>query len=240
MAKWKISDEEFEGQFEAALKRGKEKAKTEPRAESVFYDRTTNELILKLTNGAAFKVPCSLLREFDEADPSDIAEVELRPRGTALHWAKLDQDMTIVGLITSVLGNEVLMAELGRKGGSVSSNVKAAAARANGQKGGRPAKRKVTGDEFFVAQLVLDPASIDIPMLVQNSSHLDTQELIQFEIELNRAQQATIKEFGVLETQEGLLFNQSDQINLADFNIGDNYLKAVKEAANNAELTLAA
>jgi hypothetical protein len=188
MAKWKISNEEFDRQYEEAVKRGLEKAKTEPRAESVSYNRDTNELIIRLNNKAVFMVPCHLLREFDGADPRDIAEVELRPRGTALHWEKLDQDMTVIGLIASVFGNEALMAEMGRKGGSVSSVAKAAAARENGRKGGRPATRaevrqaREAQHGLMEAQLVTppEPEVLVSAQVVPSGLHLSTVELVKY------------------------------------------------------------
>ena len=51
-----------------------------------------------------------------------------------------DADFTVAGLVAGVFGTRAWMAELGRKGGSVTSEAKAAAVRENGKKGGRPRK----------------------------------------------------------------------------------------------------
>jgi hypothetical protein len=70
----------------------------------------------------------------------DVSEEELEQRGASLHWAPLGVDFSLAGLLAGVLGTRAWMAELGRRGGSVRSDAKAAAARANGRKGGRPEK----------------------------------------------------------------------------------------------------
>src|SRR5215213_2870602 len=135
--KRRVSDEEFERQY-AAL----QKAPPQPtlRATKAFYDWSDKALVMQLENGSTIKTPISALPEFKDIDPNDIAAVQLRPTRTSLHWESLDQDFTVGGLVATVLGRKALMAELGRTGGSVQSEAKAAAARANGQRGGRPRK----------------------------------------------------------------------------------------------------
>jgi hypothetical protein len=61
--------------------------------------------------------------------------------GFGLHWEKLDADLSIPALIIGTFGSKAWMQELARRGGSVTSPTKAAAARSNGAKGGRPIKR---------------------------------------------------------------------------------------------------
>jgi hypothetical protein len=135
----KMSDKEFDRQYEEALKRGAEKAKTEIQAKAASYDRGNHQLVLELKNGVELSIPCNLILELEDADPDLISEVELFPRGAALHWEKLNQDFSVAGLLADIFGKEVL-AELGRKGGRVSSDAKVEASRINGQKGGRPRK----------------------------------------------------------------------------------------------------
>src|SRR5215510_1909288 len=73
---------------------------------------------------------------------SDVAAVEVVPNGSALRWQKLDTDFSVPGLVASVFGNRAWMHELrdewGRNGSKTKSEAKAAAARANGARGGRP------------------------------------------------------------------------------------------------------
>jgi hypothetical protein len=136
----KISDQEFDRQYVRAARRARDAEATELRAKIARYDSVTRRMNVDLTNDLSFQVPIALLDEFAGARPRDIAAIELGPRGAALHWEKLDLDFSVAGLLTTVLGTAVVMAEAGRRGGRARSAAKAAAVRANGAKGGRPRK----------------------------------------------------------------------------------------------------
>ena len=138
MAKHRMSNEEFERQFAEATKRGEQAMKSEPQAASVNYDQARNNLVINMKNGVTLILPCDLIDGLREAAPEEIAEVELLPRGAALHWEKLDVDLSLTGLLVDLFGSKAWMAEMGRRGGSVTSEAKAKAVRANGRKGGRP------------------------------------------------------------------------------------------------------
>lgn len=142
--KWTMTDEEFERQYAEATKRGKEEMAAEIRARKASYDRASDRLVIDLKNGATFIVPCNLIQGLRDANPDDIAAVELGPRGASLHWEELDQDFTVGGLVRGVFGTKAWMKGLGRAGGRVKSKVKAAASLANGRKGGRPRKATAT------------------------------------------------------------------------------------------------
>ncbi len=137
--KWTYTEEELERMFEEADRRGKESLKTEIQAREARYDRKTGRLVIELKNGATFIVPCDLIQGLRDADPKDIAAVELGPRGASLHWEKLDQDFTVGGLVRGIFGTKKWMAELERSRSRVKSKAKAAA-RENGTSGGRPRK----------------------------------------------------------------------------------------------------
>lgn len=140
MAKWQMSDEEFERQFAEARKRGEERLQKDPRARSAYYDRESGRIVVDLLNGCTFMFPTELAQGLSGAAPEDLAEVEVDPYGLTLHWEKLDADFTLAGLMAGIFGTRAWMEELGRKSGNVTSEAKGTASRAIGKKGERPAQ----------------------------------------------------------------------------------------------------
>lgn len=140
IGEWEFSEEEILGDIEEATRRGEESLKNDPRAESVLFDKENNLVMLHLYNGCVFGFPPYLIKELQNAEPEDIAEVEVTPLGTGLFWEKLDADYTVTGLLNGIFGTKAWMKELGRQGGKAKSKAKQAAARINGAKGGRPRK----------------------------------------------------------------------------------------------------
>lgn len=104
MAKWNMSDEEFERQYAEAKKRGEERMKTEPRAKSARYDPDAKRLVIELLNGCVFICPTDLLQELRGASAADLADFELMPRGFDLHWKRLDVQFTVAGLLYDLCG----------------------------------------------------------------------------------------------------------------------------------------
>ena len=89
-------------------------------------------------------IPPHLVVVLSDADPADLSAIEISPAGLGLHWPALDADVYVPALLQGVFGSKRWMAaELGAAGGQARSRAKAAAARENGRKGGRP--RKVAG-----------------------------------------------------------------------------------------------
>jgi hypothetical protein len=124
-------------QIEAANERGRIVRETQPHAKAARYDEKSGRVIVDLTNGATFAFPTELVEGLHDASPAEIAEVEVIGRGFGLHWETLDLDYTVPGLVNGVFGTAKWMAA---QAGRATSPAKAAAARANGAKGGRPRK----------------------------------------------------------------------------------------------------
>jgi hypothetical protein len=113
-------------------------------AVSARYDRRAGRIVVNLNTGVQIAFPTRLAEGLAEASPDDLAEIEISPAGLGLHWPKLDADVYVPALLQGVFGSKRWMAaELGAAGGKARSRAKAAAARENGRKGGRP--RKVVG-----------------------------------------------------------------------------------------------
>jgi hypothetical protein len=122
-------------QIDTALARGKATRLAEPRAASARYDRQLDRVIVDLTNGCSFAFPPRLAQGLETATADELAQVQMLGTGSGLHWEALDVDLSIPGLLTGLLGTASHMA---RRAGRITSSAKAAAARANGAKGGRP------------------------------------------------------------------------------------------------------
>ncbi len=144
MAKRTLTDEEIRAQIPAA--RARAKTWRAARARSAMYDRETGRVVIELTNGCLMAFPADLTEGLRGAEPDKLAEVQVVLDGAALRWEGLDADLLVRELARGVFGSKVWMSEvareLGRRGGRVRSEAKAAAARRNGQKGGRPRKRE--------------------------------------------------------------------------------------------------
>jgi hypothetical protein len=129
---------ELRSNFVRASRAGRLAAKIEPRAARATYRARDDALRIELTNGAAITVPVKLIPGLKGAAPRDVRAVEVLGRGGGLPWGRLDLDLSVPALVSSVFAGPEWMAELGRFGGQRSSAVKAAAARSDGRKGGRP------------------------------------------------------------------------------------------------------
>ncbi len=129
-------------QLDAALVQARRFAASDRRVLHAEYERKPDLISLYLDDGIRVSIPRMKLQGLQEADPAKLAKIELVGRGTGLHWPLLDVDHYVPGLLHRVFGTRRWMAEIGQRGGSVTTKAKAAAARANGRKGGRP-KRHV-------------------------------------------------------------------------------------------------
>ena len=128
-----------DAEIEAAEERGRIAYETEPRAVSARYDAKAQRIVVELASGATFAFPPALAQGLCDASPEDLAEIEISPAGFGLHWPRIDEDYTVKGLMNGVFGTAKWMAA---RAGRATSEAKAAAARANGAKGGRPRKAR--------------------------------------------------------------------------------------------------
>ena len=113
-------------------------------AVSARYDRRAGRVVIALNTGVEVAFPPHLVEGLSDAAPADLSVIEISPAGLGLHWPALDADFYVPALLQGVFGSKRWMAaELGAAGGQARSRAKAAAARENGRKGGRP--RKVAG-----------------------------------------------------------------------------------------------
>jgi len=126
-----------DAQIDTALERGQAAHLTEPRASKARYDRSLGRVIVDLTNGCTFAFPPRLAQGLEAATDDQLVNIQILGAGYGLHWEALDTDLSIPGLLAGIFGTQAYMA---RRAGQTKSPGKAAAARANGAKGGRPKK----------------------------------------------------------------------------------------------------
>lgn len=127
-------------EWQRIVARGKQRAKTENRAVSLAYDRKRELLVIGLRNGVLVSIPRSHMKALKDATPAKIENMQLIGWGSELFWPDLDDGLDLMWFIEHVVGFKTAYST-GREGGVVRSRAKAAAARANGAKGGRPKKK---------------------------------------------------------------------------------------------------
>jgi hypothetical protein len=133
-----------DAQLKTAEARGREMFKVEPRALTARYEQATGRVVVDLVNGCSYAFPAQLVQDLQGASPDDLANVEVDGVGFNLHWPALDADLYVPALVSGIFGSRAWMVrELARVAGRTRSPAKAAAARSNGAKGGRP--RKLAG-----------------------------------------------------------------------------------------------
>ena len=130
-----------DAQFKAAEARGRKMLDAEPRAAAAHYDPTTGRVVIDLVNGCTYAFPANLVQDLKGASDNDLTNIEVGGVGFNLHWSALDADFYVPALVSGLFGTRAWMTrELARIAGKTTSRAKAAAARSNGAKGGRPAK----------------------------------------------------------------------------------------------------
>ncbi|HEU4557145.1 MAG TPA: DUF2442 domain-containing protein [Longimicrobium sp.] len=133
-----LPDEERESEFAEAYARYRYEERIEPRAVKAWYDEERNLVMFELKNGCVFGFPPRREDGLGDATPQQLAQVD--PdfwKGEALHWEELDADISVPGVVFELLN---VRAWYAKWLGSATSEAKAAAARENGKKGGRPRK----------------------------------------------------------------------------------------------------
>ena len=113
---------------------------------SVRYARGMAQIIIVFDSGIELRFSPKQAQGLEQARPADLADIEITPSGLGIHFPRLDADLYLPALLEGFLGSRHWMAaQMGKKGGTVSTKQKAAAARENGKKGGRPKKVKKVG-----------------------------------------------------------------------------------------------
>ena len=128
-------------QLDAAEARGRTVIQTESRASAARYDWASGRVEIDLVNGCTYAFPAHLVQDLEGASDADLASIVVEGFGLNLHWPTLEVDLYVPALVAGIFGTRAWMTrELASIAGRKTSPAKAAAARNNGLKGGRPRK----------------------------------------------------------------------------------------------------
>ena len=112
----------------------------ETRAISIEYRPGLDLFIVMLSSGERLVLQRELLEGLQSGTRRQLANVEITPQGSGLHWPDLDVDLYVPSLRRHVYGTKQWMSRIGRLGGAARTSAKAEASRINGRAGGRPRK----------------------------------------------------------------------------------------------------
>jgi hypothetical protein len=140
MATTEISANDRE-RYAKARARGKASAEDASAVVSARYDSDADAIDLRFGGGGSMSIPRKLVPGLEKASQAKSESIVISPAGDALSWPSIDVDVYVPGLVERAFGARLFAAATGRRGGRRRSKAKAAAAKANGAKGGRPNKR---------------------------------------------------------------------------------------------------
>jgi hypothetical protein len=143
MATTEVTSKDRE-RYERARALGQVRAQDPSAVVDARYDPDGDLIDLKFGGGGSMAIPRRIIPGLERASASKMEAIVVSPAGDALSWPSLDVDVYIPGLVERAFGNRLFAAATGRRGGRRRSKAKAAAAKANGAKGGRPRKRLST------------------------------------------------------------------------------------------------
>lgn len=133
-----------DAQLTASDARGRALMASEPRAAAARFDTASGRVVVDLFNGCSYAFPASLVQDLKGASAAALKDVRVDGVGFNLHWPALEVDLYVPALVAGVFGTRTGMkGALARMAGQTKSSAKAAAARTNGAKGGRPRKARL-------------------------------------------------------------------------------------------------
>ena len=129
-------------EHEAAERRG-DKIRLQPSALiSATLDEPERAVRLRFRNTTELIIPVSAIWEIADAPLENLRTVFASPLGDGLIFDDADAAIYVPGLLSDLFG-AAFAGALGKRGGRATTAAKAAAARKNGKKGGRPRKQPV-------------------------------------------------------------------------------------------------
>ena len=143
MAEVRLSDAEIIAQIPKARAREHVARRRGHRARTARFDRANGRVVVELSSGILFAFPVTRIPALRRVAPTQLAGVRVSKSGSTLSWENLDVDLSVAGLLLSAVDPSERARHLASLAGRATSAAKAAAARANGRRGGRPRKAAV-------------------------------------------------------------------------------------------------
>lgn len=124
----------------AAIRRGNAKAKLPTALVAASLDKKARTVRLRFRAGLELAIPIKAIPELANVPIAKLSDVKASPLGDGLVFSEYGEAFYVPGLLRDLFG-DAFAGALGKLGGRVRSKAKAAAARRNGRKGGRPRKQ---------------------------------------------------------------------------------------------------
>jgi hypothetical protein len=122
----------------------KAEAELGPRIIAARYRRSSGKLEVEYDNGISIGVPVTMIQDIatlpEAPTAAALAKIEVSGSGRYIDFPKIDASIYGPAFLQGVFGTKAWMGQLARTMGASKSPAKAAAARENGRKGGRPRK----------------------------------------------------------------------------------------------------
>ena len=128
-----------EREHRAAQRRGTELAQLPGALIAASLNEPERVIRMQFRNGTELLVPVSAIEEIAQTPVANLRTIAASPLGDGLIFDDADVAIYVPGLLRDLFGGAFAGA-LGKRGGRARTPAKIAAARKNGQKGGRPRK----------------------------------------------------------------------------------------------------
>ena len=124
--------------FDRARTLGAAQAQDPSAVISARYEPASDAIRLTFRSGASMMIPRRIITGLARRPLSALRSISVSPAGDAVSWRALDVDVFVPGLVERAFGTRLFAAATGQRGGVRRTKAKAAAAKLNGAKGGRP------------------------------------------------------------------------------------------------------
>ena len=132
-----------DAEIDAAIKKARANSRTGTKIVEARYLRAQDAVIVRLSTGALVQLPRKSVPALKAVQPKDLSLAEIGPAGATIWLEPGDVGVDLEDMLLAAAGANALKAAGARALGSVTSLKKAAAARSNGKRGGRPRSNSV-------------------------------------------------------------------------------------------------